>query len=97
MQSRLTKAQQRVLQAVADDEVKMHFDVYGGYWWTEHGKKMAAMGSKNPDWHAPLPLQALRTAKMVKLGEIERAYSGYHEMRYIATSAGRRALAREGK
>lgn len=88
--SALSKAQQRMLASVADGEVTRHFDVYGGYWWTERGKRLAAYGKS--EHFPPLPIRCLLARSLIILGPNERKFSGYHEADYALTPAGRSIL-----
>lgn len=90
MPRKLTKAQARVLRSVAHEEVIRHFDVYGGYWWTERGKRLPAYGKT--ELFPPLPIRYLLAGELIAEGEDLRLRSGYHELRYVITNAGRAAL-----
>ena len=87
----MTAAQVRMLRSVADGAVLRHFDVYGGYWWTERGKRLAAYGKS--EHFPPLPIRALLERQLIVEEVNERPSSGYHEMSYSPTEAGRAALA----
>lgn len=92
--SKLTKAQNRVLEAVADGEVWKHFDVYAGYWWTERDKRLPAYGKS--DSFPPLPIRYLLAAKLINPGEDRRPFSGRCDMPYVLTDAGRAAEIESG-
>lgn len=87
---KLTKAQARMLRSVADDQVARHFDVYGGYWWTERGKKLPAYGKS--ELFPPLPIRYLLDFNFIRSLETERVASGRHIAKYAITDAGRAAL-----
>lgn len=86
----LTKAQERMLHSVADEAVTRHFDVYGGYWWTERGKRLPAYGKSEK--FPPLPIRYLLAGKLIAEGVNTRPHSGYHELPYVITEAGRAHL-----
>lgn len=88
--SKLTKAQRRMLQSVADEQVARHFDVWGGYSWTERGKRLAAYG-KSANF-PPLPIRYLLDQKLIHLAADERVASGAHIARYYVTPAGRAVM-----
>lgn len=77
--SKLTKAQKRILRSVADGKVCMHFDVWGGYWWTEDGMRS--------ERSMPSPLRVLIDLGLVKREERIRVYSGRHKQEYSITEA----------
>jgi hypothetical protein len=87
---KLTKAQARMLQSVADGEVQMRFDVYAGYWWTERGKRLPSYGKS--EHFPPLPIRYLMQGGLIKRSEVVRKLSGQHVYAYYVTDAGRRAL-----
>lgn len=89
--ARLTAVQLRMLQSVSDGAVQQNFDVYGGYWWTERGKRLPAYGKSGS--FPPLPIRSLLERKMISEGENARVGSGSHRMPYVITEAGRAALA----
>lgn len=91
----LSKAQWRMLESVADGEVCRHFDVYGGYWWTERGKRLPAYGKS--EHFPPLPIRYLLQKSLIILGPNERKFSGYHEASYVLTPAGRREAGRDAQ
>jgi len=93
--ARLTDAQKRVLKAVSEAAVELHFDVHGGYWWTERGWKMPAYGNGKTDMFPPLPIRYLERAGLIEQRATSRPYPGRHLTVYGLTPAGRAALAEE--
>lgn len=87
---KLTKAQRRMLQSVADDQVARHFDVYGGYWWEEANMRLPRFGTSGN--FPPLPIRYLLEFGLVEKEEDERVSSGRHIGWYRITTAGRAAL-----
>jgi hypothetical protein len=90
MAEKLTKAQLRMLASVADWEVLSHFDVYGGYWWTERGTRLPAYGKSES--FPPLPIRRLLELKFIGLGDSVRLTSGRRVSAYFITDTGRAAL-----
>lgn len=84
---KLTKAQRRTLESVAENEVQMHFDVWAGYWWTERGKRLPSYGKS--EHYPPLPIRYLLAGGLIAAGDRERVASGTHLMSYALTDAGR--------
>lgn len=91
---RLTEAQKRCLASVAAGTVYMHFDVYGGYSWSEGDNSTRAQ--KTP-LHAPRPLARLTNLGLIELGRAERPFSGCQITPYVLTPTGRAALDAEGE
>lgn len=87
---KLTKAQRRTLKSISEMAVIRHFDVWGGYWWTERGKKLPRFGKS--EHFPPLPIRYLLDGGLIAACENVRRASGYHEMLYEITPAGRAAL-----
>lgn len=92
---KLTAAQKRTLQAVAAGHVHMHFDVWGGYWWTEHGKRLPCYGKS--EHFPPLPIRALLDTKRIERGEPDQIGSGWRRYPYSLTDLGRATLTQEPK
>lgn len=92
--ARLTAAQQRCLASVAAGTVHMHFDVYGGYSWTE-GEYRTAGRLTSGD--APRPVLRLMALGLIEFGRVERPYSGCQITPYVLSEAGRAALAKEAQ
>lgn len=87
---KMTKAQLRMLRAVGDGAVERRFDVYGGYWWEERGKRLPAFGKS--EHFPPLPIRYLLQSSLIVLGATEHPHSGYQVAKYSVTPAGRAAL-----
>lgn len=90
--SKLTKAQARMLQSVADNAVERRFDVYGGYWWVEREKRLPAYGKS--EMFPPLPIRYLLEKRLIFQCANERVSSGFHRMKYAVTPAGQAYLER---
>lgn len=90
--AKLTEAQLRCLASVAAGAVHMHFDVYGGYRWTngEHSTR-----ERRSVHEAPKPISRLLALAMIEAGQVARPYSGHQITPYIITDAGREALKAE--